>query len=187
MTPDTVPARPSEPAWVQHVMWWHVYPLGFVGAEVRPAAPVGGAPAWSTASTASTAWLDHVVDLGLNGLLLGPVFASSTHGYDTVDHFRIDPRLGDDADFDALVAAAHERGVRVLLDGVFNHVGREHPAFRALETTARRRRPPTCSPSTGPGGSRGEPVPVGLFEGHDILVALDHDSRSHRGPRGRRS
>ncbi len=78
-------------------------------------------------------WLDHVVDLGLNGLLLGPVSASSTHGYDVVDHFRVDPRLGDDADLDALLAAAHDRGVRVLFDGVFNHVGRDHPAFRALE------------------------------------------------------
>lgn len=131
MNPDTVPARPSEPAWAQHVMWWHAYPLGFVGAEVRPTAPVGERPLEHRLDRL-TAWLDHVVDLGLNGLLLGPVFASSTHGYDTVDHFRIDPRLGDDADFDALVAAAHERGVQVLLDGVFNHVGREHPAFTAL-------------------------------------------------------
>ena len=52
-------------------------------------------------------WLDHVLELGLNGILLGPIFASSTHGYDTVDHFRIDPRLGDDGDFDRLVEAAH--------------------------------------------------------------------------------
>ena len=51
------------------------------------------------------------------------MFASRTHGYDTTDHYRIDPRLGDDADFDHLIAEAHARGLRVLLDGVFNHVG----------------------------------------------------------------
>ena len=51
------------------------------------------------------------------------MFASRTHGYDTTDHYRIDPRLGDDADFDHLIAEAHQRGLRVLLDGVFNHVG----------------------------------------------------------------
>ena len=68
------------------------------------------------------------------------MFASETHGYDTVDHFRIDPRLGDDDDFDALVAAAHDRGLRVLLDGVFNHVGRGLPGVRAVLAEAGRRR-----------------------------------------------
>ncbi|WIB35500.1 hypothetical protein [Curtobacterium sp. MCJR17_043] len=82
--------RPSEPAWVEHVMWWHVYPLGFVGAEVRPDTTVDARPVEHRLGHLE-GWLDHVVDLGLNGLLLGPVFASSSHGYDTVDHFRIDP------------------------------------------------------------------------------------------------
>ncbi|WP_253183678.1 MULTISPECIES: alpha-amylase family glycosyl hydrolase [unclassified Curtobacterium] len=177
MNPDTAPARPSEPAWVQHVMWWHVYPLGFVGAEVRPASPVGERPLEHRLDRL-TGWLDHVVDLGLNGLLLGPVFASSTHGYDTVDHFRIDPRLGDDSDFDALVAAAHERGVRVLLDGVFNHVGREHPAFTVLSDHGPEAPTADLFAIDWSGWQPGQPVPVGLFEGHDILVALDHDSRA---------
>ena len=74
---------------------------------------------------------DYAVELGCNGLLLGPVFAAETHGYDTVDHFSIDARLGDEGDFDALVAAADQRGLRLILDGVFNHVGRAFPAFRA--------------------------------------------------------
>lgn len=77
------------------------------------------------------AWLDYAVGLGCNGLLLGPVFASQTHGYDTTDHFRIDPRLGDEDDFDALVTAADQRGMRLILDGVFNHAGRGFPAFQA--------------------------------------------------------
>src|SRR6478735_6681164 len=114
--------------WVQHAMWWHVYPLGFTGAE--PAAPDPGAPVAHRLAHVER-WLDYVVDLGLNGLALGPVFASSTHGYDTVDHLRVDPRLGDREDLDRLLAAAHDRGVRVLLDGVFNHVGDQHPLFRA--------------------------------------------------------
>ena len=99
--------------------------------------------------------------------LLGPVFASGTHGYDTVDHFRIDPRLGDDADFDALVAAAHGRGLRVLLDGVFNHVGREFPAFVAADGGRPGRR--RGSGAADDGGW------VRRFEGHDRLVALNHD------------
>jgi cyclomaltodextrinase len=117
------------------------------------------------------------VELGASGLALGPVFAASTHGYDTVDHLRIDPRLGDDADLDALVAAAHDRGLRVLLDGVFNHVGREHPAFRAVveqgpdaPTAAwfRLRWPDGWVPGIVPDHD--------TFEGHGQLVALDHSS-----------
>src|SRR5919199_1901491 len=57
---------------------------------------------------------------------------SETHGYDTVDHLRVDPRLGTEADLQALLDACRSSGVRVLLDGVFNHVGRGHPRFRDL-------------------------------------------------------
>ncbi|MCJ1714628.1 alpha-amylase family glycosyl hydrolase [Curtobacterium sp. VKM Ac-2922] len=177
MTPDTAAVRPHEPEWVRHVMWWHVYPLGFVGADVRPDTSVADR-AVEHRLDRITPWLDHIVDLGLNGLLLGPVFASSTHGYDTVDHLQIDPRLGDDDDFDALVRAAHDRGVRVLLDGVFNHVGREHPAFRALEAQGPDAPTADLFAVDWSGWQPGQPVPVGDFEGHDILVALDHDTRA---------
>ncbi|WP_418605331.1 alpha-amylase family glycosyl hydrolase [Georgenia sp. SUBG003] len=116
--------------WHQHAIFWHVYPLGFVGAE--PVLEPSAAPVHRLGRL--TGWLDHAVALGASGLLLGPVFTSHSHGYDTVDHFTIDPRLGDRADFDALVAAAHDRGLKVVLDGVFNHVGSRHPAFlRALD------------------------------------------------------
>src|SRR3984893_276178 len=109
-------------------IWWQVYPLGFVGAETRALAP--GAPVHHRLSRIE-AWLDYAVELGCSGLALGPIFASETHGYDTVDLPRLRPRLGHDRDFDSLVAAAHDRGMRVLLDGVFNHVGRGFPGFAA--------------------------------------------------------
>ena len=111
-------------------------------------------------------WLDYMVELGLNGLLLGPVFASETHGYDTLDHFRIDPRLGDEDDFDALIAGRARRGIKVVLDGVFNHVGRSFPrrSSRAAGDAGRRRR---GSGATATAGRH--------FEGHDALVALNHE------------
>ena len=166
--------------WVENVMWWQVYPLGFVGAEIRPSDDTqhhsDAEPADQPLVRIET-WLDHVIELGLNGLQLGPIFASSTHGYDTVDYFRIDPRLGDERGFDRLVDAAHSRGIRVLLDGVFNHVSRQHPAFVAL--------------SDGPdaptadlfrvrwdGWSPGDPVDADVFEGHEQLVALNHSSQA---------
>jgi cyclomaltodextrinase len=156
--------------WVRHAIWWQVYPLGFVGAYPARDAQTGPHPLRRL-----DAWLDYAVELGVSGLALGPVFASQTHGYDTVDHLRIDPRLGDDADFDALIAAAHRRGLRVLLDGVFNHVGRDHWAFRAVveqgpaAPTAswfRLTWPPSWQPGIEPDYAN--------FEGHGALVALNH-------------
>jgi glycosidase len=141
----------TDPDWVEHAIWWQVYPLGFVGAHPADAAPTADEHRLGRLVD----WLDHAVRLGASGLALGPIFASHTHGYDTTDHFRIDPRLGDDADFDRLVAEAHGRGLRVLLDGVFNHVGPDFPHtewFRLRGNT------------------------FDTFEGHGGLIALNHDN-----------
>src|SRR5262245_46796559 len=110
MKPDAEP-----PAWVAGHMWYHVHALGALGCEPVNPDPGAAAPLahrWP----ALEAWLDHLVDLGIGGLLLTPIFVSVTHGYDTVDPLRIDQRLGDDADFDRLVAACHARDVKVVLD-----------------------------------------------------------------------
>ena len=135
--------------WVEHAIWWQVYPLGFVGAFPAEPAPTVGEHRLRRLLD----WLDHVVELGASGLALGPIFASHTHGYDTVDHLRIDPRLGDDGDFDLLIAQAHRRGLRVLLDGVFNHVGPDFPHRDWF---------------TQHGNS------FHTFEGHGGLITLDH-------------
>ncbi len=140
-----------EPSWVEHAIWWQVYPLGFVGAEPESAG-VGVTHRLGRILD----WLDYAVTLGVSGIALGPVFASATHGYDTTDHLRIDPRLGDEADFAELVEQAHRRGLRVLLDGVFNHVG---PEFAA---------PPAWFRIDDAGEHA-------TFEGHPGLLALNHD------------
>ncbi|BBY42483.1 alpha-amylase family protein [Mycolicibacterium celeriflavum] len=151
MTASSRGAVAPEPAWVEHVIWWHIYPLGFVGAY--PADPSPGPEEHRLRRIVD--WLDHAIALGVSGIALGPVFSSRSHGYDTTDHFRIDARLGDDEDFDALVGEARRRGLRVLLDGVFNHVG-------------------TGFANTSWFRTRNGAVEV--FEGHGDLVALDHDN-----------
>ncbi|WP_066038912.1 alpha-amylase family glycosyl hydrolase [Herbiconiux solani] len=147
--------------WTEHVIWWHVYPLGFTGADTtgrdRTAAP---------RLRQLEGWLDHLIALGANGLALGPVFASSTHGYDTTDWFEVDPRLGTTDDLVHLIEAAHARGIRVMLDGVFNHVGREHPFVQAALAD-----PAAPEAAFLRAGENGE---FGTFEGHEGLVALDH-------------
>jgi glycosidase len=148
----------TSPAWVEHAIWWQIYPLGFVGAF--PADPEPTAEQHRLRRIIE--WLDHAVELGASGLALGPVFASRTHGYDTTDHYEIDPRLGDDADFDDLISQAHSRGLRVLLDGVFNHVGVDFAPYQdAL---------------SGGDGSwfRKRGNDFATFEGHEGLIALDH-------------
>lgn len=157
-------------------MWWQVFPLGFVGAEP---AQLRGEDDVAHRLGHVTEWLGYAVELGASGLALGPVFSSETHGYDTVDYFRIDARLGDDADFDDLVQAAHARGMRVLLDGVFNHVGRGFPAFQsvlvdgpavATATWFHLTWPPDAGPGTEPSYRD--------FEGHHALVALNHEEQA---------
>ncbi|MBY7703472.1 hypothetical protein JIY74_24595 [Vibrio harveyi] len=67
--------------------------------------------------------LDHLVELGINGLYLCPIFkARSNHKYDTLDYFEIDPNFGDKETFKKLVDECHKRGIKVMLDAVFNHV-----------------------------------------------------------------
>jgi cyclomaltodextrinase len=112
-------------AWHGTAIWWQVYPLGFLGAEPESASVSAPRPRLRTLA----AWIDYLVELGANGLAFGAGVRLRHHGYDTVDHFTIDPRLGTEEDLDALIAACHDRGVRVSLDGVFNHVGRGFPAF----------------------------------------------------------
>jgi glycosidase len=146
---------------VQHAIWWQVYPLGFVGAfpAAQPPQPV------EHRLRRLVAWFDHAIELGASGIALGPIFASRSHGYDTTDHFRIDPRLGGDADFDYLVAEAHGRGLRILLDGVFNHVGADFLRCREAPHDAASAR-----------WFRGRPGRFHAFEGHSELLTLNHDN-----------
>ena len=147
--------------WVRHAIWWQVYPLGFVGAFPSTAPPGPGEHRLNRLID----WLDHAIDLGASGIALGPVFASRTHGYDTTDHYRIDPRLGDDDDFDRLIDEAHRRGLRVLLDGVFNHVGTDFPRYRDAVAG----RDPDAA-----AWFRGRPGRFHTFEGHGDLITLNH-------------
>ncbi|MHA7279732.1 alpha-amylase family glycosyl hydrolase [Arthrobacter sp. MDT2-2] len=162
----------NEPAWVQHAIWWHVYPLGFVGAEKASTAD----PAAAHRLLDLVPWLDYAVELGASGLALGPVFASETHGYDTTDYFRIDARLGTSEDFDTLVREAHRRGLRILLDGVFNHTGRSFAPFRDVLAQGPGAATASWFSLDWPAGSTPGTEPgYRDFEGHHHLVALNHD------------
>lgn len=115
--------------WAVDAIFYHIYPLGFCDAPEHNDFTSAPVPRLAKIET----WLDHLQTLGINALYLGPVFESTAHGYDTADYYHVDRRLGNDADLARLVQACHARGMRVILDGVFNHVGRHFWAFRDLQ------------------------------------------------------
>jgi glycosidase len=116
-------------SWASDAVFYHVYPLGMFGAPKEndfASLPV------SRLSRLHD-WLGHWRELGIDALYLGPLFESSRHGYDTADLFKVDRRLGDNALLKKLVEDLHQEGIRVVLDGVFHHVGRDFWAFRDLQ------------------------------------------------------
>ena len=163
--------------WVRHAIWWQVYPLGFTGAE-RTALPEGADPVPRLRQL--EAWLPHLVELGCNGLALGPVFASETHGYDTVDHLRVDPRLGSEADLQRAAGRLRRpRGPRAVRRRLQPRRPRAPALPRAPRAGPRLPGRPLVPRATRPAAPRR--LPYRDFEGHSALVALDHDS-----PGGRR-
>lgn len=115
--------------WAPDSIFYHVYPLGLCGA---PARNDFGAPPVERLERL-TGWLGHIRSLGCTALYLGPLFESTAHGYDTADYWHLDRRLGTDETLRRFVAASHAAGLRVVLDGVFNHVGRDFWAFRDVQ------------------------------------------------------
>jgi cyclomaltodextrinase len=115
--------------WSDQAIFYHVYPLGLCGA---PAANDFTSPVTPRLAQLH-GWLDHIQALGANALYLGPLFESSRHGYDTADYFHVDRRLGDGQTLQQLSADLHTRGMHLMLDAVFNHVGRDFWAFRDVQ------------------------------------------------------
>src|SRR6056297_1541867 len=118
----------TQQPWWQYSSFYHIYPLGFCGAPEHNDFATPAVPRLKEIAEASS----HIRSLGCDALYLGPLFESSSHGYDTVDHYHVDRRLGDNSTLRHLIQQLHESGLRVVLDGVFNHVGRDHFAFYDL-------------------------------------------------------
>lgn len=115
-------------AWYDNAVFYHIYPLGLCGcAHENDGQPVPGA------FKKLDAWAQHAAKLGCTAIYIGPLFESGSHGYDTIDYRLVDRRLGTNEEFKQFVAACHERGQKVIVDGVFNHVGRDFFAFRELK------------------------------------------------------
>ena len=110
--------------WAYESVFYQIYPLGFCGA------PFENDNVLTHRISKVYDWIPHIKRLGANAIYFSPVFESDTHGYNTRDYRRIDTRLGTNEDFKELCAKLHSEGIQVVLDGVFNHVGRGFWAFQ---------------------------------------------------------
>ena len=109
--------------WAYESVFYQIYPLGFCGA------PYENDGVLTHRILKVKDWIPHMKKLGINAVYFSPVFESDTHGYNTRDYKKIDCRLGTNEDFKEVCGALHKEGIKVVLDGVFNHVGRGFSAF----------------------------------------------------------
>ena len=110
--------------WAYESVFYQIYPLGFCGASFEN----DGVVKENILKVAD--WIPHIKETGCNAIYFSPVFESDTHGYNTRDYSKIDSRLGTNEDFKELCKKLHENDIKVVLDGVFNHVGRGFWAFK---------------------------------------------------------
>lgn len=133
MNPADIPVTPS---WVNNTIWYQIYPERFCNGDTSND-PEGTLPWRNRGSVKNEEFfggdlagiikrLDYLSDLGVSGLYLTPINeAPSSHKYDTTDYKKIDPHFGDADTMRELVSKAHERGIKIMLDGVFNHSGKD--------------------------------------------------------------
>ena len=115
-------------AWYDEAVFYHIYPLGLTGA---PKQNSYGEPVHRL--NMLFPWISHIKEIGCNAIYIGPLFEAVGHGYETTDYKKLDSRLGTNEDLTNFVAECHKQGIRVILDGVFNHTGRDFFAFQDIK------------------------------------------------------
>ena len=156
--------------WYDTGIFYHIYPLGLTGAPER-----NDYGQEEHRIRELWPWVDHIVALGCNALYIGPLFESGSHGYDTTDYKRLDRRLGSNEDLKEFVALCHEKGVKVIFDGVFNHVGRDFFAFQDLKAHREHSRYKDwfCNVNFWGNNEYNDGFSYGNWGGYNLLVKLN--------------
>ena len=157
-------------AWYDKSVFYHIYPLGLSGA---PALNDGGEIVHRLREMEP--WIDHILSIGCNALYIGPLFESVGHGYETTDYYTLDRRLGDNDDLKHFVQVCHNKGVKVIFDGVFNHTGREFFAFRDLREhrDSSRYKDWYCNVNFGGNNEYNDGFSYDNWGGYNLLVKLN--------------
>lgn len=159
------------PNWAREAVFYHIYPLGMCGAPWRNDFQSEPIPRLDSIQD----WIPHLKALGVTALYMGPLWESGSHGYDTFSYVQPDRRLGSFATLQNLIRALHQAGFKIVLDAVFNHVGREFFAFRSLRQQGKDS--PYCDWFEGLRFDRrspqGDPFSYEGWKGHYDLVKLN--------------
>ncbi|MBR2405291.1 MAG: alpha-amylase [Clostridia bacterium] len=157
-------------AWYDEAIFYHIYPLGMTGA---PQKNTYGHIEHRLNSLIP--FIAHIKKLGFNALYIGPLFESVGHGYETTDYKKLDSRLGTNEDLKNFVAKCHENGIRVILDGVFNHTGRDFFAFKDIREhrEASRYKDWYCNVNFWGNNEYNDGFSYDNWGGHDLLAKLN--------------
>lgn len=156
-------------AWYDSAVFYHIYPLGLCGCAHENNGETG------SHFDKLTKWADHAKEIGCTGIYIGPLFESVGHGYETTDYKLVDKRLGTNDDFKAWVKHCHDIGVKVIVDGVFNHTGREFFAFRDIreKREASAYKDWYCNVNFGGNNSFNDGFSYDNWGGYDLLAKLN--------------
>lgn len=155
--------------WFDKSAFYHIYPLGFCGAPKEN--DFTSEPQHRILKVLDI--IPHIKECNFNAVYFGPIFESSRHGYDTADYLTPDRRLGTDEDFKKVFDELHENGIKVIIDGVFNHVGREFWAFKDVRQNVWNSRYKDWFHVRDGGSPYGDPFFYEGWEGHYELVKLN--------------
>ena len=156
-------------AWYDEAVFYHIYPLGLCGCS-RENTGVA-----EQHFDKLRAWAKHAVDIGCNALYIGPLFESVGHGYETTDYKKVDIRLGTNEDFKEFVSYCHDMDMKVIVDGVFNHVGRRFFAFEDLQKNRENSpyRDWFCNVNFGANNEYNDGFSYENWGGYNLLVKLN--------------
>ena len=156
--------------WYDEAVFYHIYPLGLTGA---PKQNSYGEPVHRLNTILP--WISHIKEIGCNAIYIGPLFESVGHGYETTDYKKLDSRLGTNEDLTNFVAECHKQGIRVILDGVFNHTGRDFFAFQDMKQNRENSQYKDwyCNVNFGGNNSFNDGFSYENWGGYDLLVKLN--------------
>lgn len=157
-------------AWYDEAVFYHIYPLGLTGA---PKQNDYGKVEHRLLDVIP--WIEHLKNIGVTGLYIGPLFESVGHGYETTDYKKLDTRLGDNKDLTKFVKECHKAGIKVILDGVFNHTGRDFFAFKDIKEhrEGSRYRDWYCNVNFGGNNEYNDGFSYDNWGGYNLLVKLN--------------
>ena len=164
-------------AWYDEAVFYHIYPLGLTGA---PKQNSYGEPEHRLNTLIP--WISHIKNIGCNAIYIGPLFESVGHGYETTDYKKLDSRLGTNEDLTNFVAECHKQGVRVILDGVFNHTGRDFFAFKDIRQNRENSQYKDwyCNVNFWGNNSFNDGFSYENWGGHDLLAKLNQHNPAVR-------